>query len=267
MRVAALYDIHGNLPALEAVLEDVARAEVDRIVVGGDVLPGPMPRESLELLLGLDTPTQCIYGNGELMVLAQIAASDSGRVTYWGTTTGQPLPEPMQEVARWTGRQLGVTHEQVIRSWPATLELDVPGLGNVLFCHGTPRSELEVFTRLTPEDRLLPVFEALGDTLVVCGHTHMQFERTVGRTRVVNAGSVGMPFGEPGAYWLLLDDGVHLRRTPFDLHAAAARVRATTYPQAEEFAARNILHPPSEDEMLAAFTNASFRSEPTKDRR
>jgi predicted phosphodiesterase len=259
MRVAALYDIHGNLPALEAVLEDVARANADRIVVGGDLLPGPMPRETLELLLSLDTPVQFIYGNGELMILAQIAARDSGRVTYWGTTSGQPLPEPLQEVGRWTGRQLDAKHELMIRSWPGTLELDLPDIGHVLFCHGTPRSELEVFTHRTPEDRLLPVFDALGGMLVVCGHTHMQFDRWVGRTRVVNAGSVGMPFGEPGAYWLLLAKDVELRRTSYDLVAAADRVRATRYPQAEEFAARSILHPPSEQEMLMAFTDLSFR--------
>lgn len=259
MRVAALYDIHGNLPALEAVLEDVARAEVDRIVVGGDLLPGPMPRETFDLLLDLDTPVQFIYGNGERMVLAQISARHSGRVTYWGTTSGQPLPEPLQEVARWTGRQLDVKHERLMRSWPGTLELELPGTGHVLFCHGTPRSELEVFTRLTPEDRLLPLFETLAGAIVVCGHTHMQFDRRVGRTRVVNAGSVGMPFGEPGAYWLLLGDGVQLRKTSYDLPAAADRVRATHYPQAEEFAARSILQPPSEREMLAAFTDVSFR--------
>ena len=259
MRVAALYDIHGNLPALEAVLEDIARAGVDRIVVGGDLVPGPMPRETFDLLLNLATPVQFIYGNGELMVLAQIAARDSGRVTYWGTTSGQPLPEPLQEVARWTGRQLDAKHAQMMRSWPGTLELEVPDMGHVLFCHGTPRSELEVFTRLTPEDRLLPVFEGLAGTLVVCGHTHMQFDRRIGRTRVVNAGSVGMPFGEPSAYWLLLGDGVQLRKTSYDLLAATDRVRATKYPQAEEFAARSILQPPSEDEMLTAFTDVSFR--------
>src|SRR4029079_18039821 len=138
MRIAALYDIHGNLPALEAVLEDVVRAQVDRIVVGGDVLPGPMPREALELLLGLDTHVQFIYGNGELAVLAQIAARDSGHVTYWGTPSGQPLPAAVQEVARWTGRQLHAKHELAIRSWPGTLALDLPVIGNVLFCHATP---------------------------------------------------------------------------------------------------------------------------------
>jgi diadenosine tetraphosphatase ApaH/serine/threonine PP2A family protein phosphatase len=105
----------------------------------------------------------------------------------------------------------------------------------------------------------LPLFEGLAGTLVVCGHTHMQFDRTIGRTRVVNAGSVGMPFGEPSAYWLLLGHGVQLRKTSYDLLAATDRVRATKYPQAEEFAARSILQPPSEDEMLTAFTDVSFR--------
>ena len=97
-RVAALYDIHGNLPALEAVLDDVRNVGVDHIVVGGDVLPGPMPQEALTLLFALDIPVQFIYGNGELAVLAQIDARDSGVVKYWGTVSGNPLPEPLQEV-------------------------------------------------------------------------------------------------------------------------------------------------------------------------
>ena len=98
MRVAALYDIHGNLPALEAVLEEVRSADVDQVIVGGDVLPGPMPRETLQLLLNLGIPAQFIYGNGELAVLAQIAAKDTGAVTYWGTRSGKPPPEPLREV-------------------------------------------------------------------------------------------------------------------------------------------------------------------------
>ena len=132
-------------------------------------------------------------------------------------------------------------------------------MGKVLFCHGTPRSETEGFTRLTPEDCLLPVFQGLAARLVVCGHTHMQFDRMVGATRVVNAGSVGMPFGRPGADWLLLSGNIQLQHTSYDLASAADRVRATQYPQAEEFAARSILEPPSEEEMVRAFTNISFR--------
>ena len=257
MRVAALFDIHANLPALEAVLDEVRDADVDRIVVGGDVFPGPMPRETLARLLALDVPVQFLYGNGELAMLAQLEATDPSTVTYWGTTSGAPLPEPLQEIVRWTARQLDAEHEQVLASWPKTLRLQLQGLGDVLFCHGTPRSETECFTRLTPEDCLLPVFEDLDVPLVVCGHTHMQFDRMIGRTRVVNAGSVGMPFGQPGADWLLLGADVQLRHTSYDLAKAAERVRATRYPQAHECAAQ-VLRPPSEADMLRHFTRVSF---------
>jgi len=117
----------------------------------------------------------------------------------------------------------------------------------------------EIITGLTPDDRLLPIFGGLGVSLVVCGHTHIQFDRMIGTTRVVNAGSVGMAFGEPGADWLLLDPDVQLLYTRYDLARAADRIRSTTYPQAEDFAARNILHPPSEKETLAAFTRAELK--------
>jgi predicted phosphodiesterase len=260
MRVAALYDIHANLPALDAVLDDVRAANVDRIVVGGDVLPGPMPRETLERLLALDLPVQFIYGNGDRAVLAQMAASDPRDVTYWGTTSGGPLPEPLQEVLRWTARQLGADHQRVLAGWPATCRLEIPGAGSVLFCHATPRNETECFTRLTPEDRLVPIFDAVHASVVVCGHTHMQFDRTIGRTRVMNAGSVGMPFQEPGAYWLLIGPDVQLRHTPYDLAGAAARIRATAYPQARDFAERYVLHPPSAEEMLAIFSKGELES-------
>jgi diadenosine tetraphosphatase ApaH/serine/threonine PP2A family protein phosphatase len=147
----------------------------------------------------------------------------------------------------------------VLARWPKTLQLEIDGLGQVLFCHSTPRSETEVFTRLTPEDRLLPVFEGVNAPVVVCGHTHIQFDRMIGRTRVTNAGSVGMPFGEPGAYWLLLGPDVQLRHTPYDLAKAAERIRATSYPQAQDFAAHNVLQPPSEREMLEAFAKAELK--------
>jgi len=112
---------------------------------------------------------------------------------------------------------------------------------------------------LTLEDRLVPLFEGLQVSVVVCGHTHMQFDRRIGRTRVVNAGSVGMPFGDPGAYWLLLGPDVRLRHTPYDLAQAAERIRATQYPQAEEFATHDVLQPPSEEKMLEVFTPFELR--------
>lgn len=256
MRVAALYDIHGNLPALEAVLEEVRGAGVDRVVIGGDVVPGPMPRETLERLLGLDLPLQFIHGNCELAVLAQMAAPDADSATYWGTASGRPLPEPYRASMRWTAERLR-DYESVLASWPRTLRLDVSGLGEVLFCHSTPRSETEIFTRLTAEHRLLPVFDGLGASVVVCGHSHMQFDRRVGSTRVVNAGSVGMPFGDPGAFWALLGPNVELRRTDYDLARAAERIRSIPYPQAQEDA-HSILQPPSEAEMLDVYGKAEL---------
>jgi predicted phosphodiesterase len=247
MRVAALYDIHGNLPALEAVMEDVRRSGVEQIVVGGDVVPGPMPRESLELLLGLDIPVQFIHGNGDREVLAHLRGQEMTTV-----------PEQFREPLRWSAAQLLPGHEAELASWPAMTSLEVEGIGEVAFCHATPRNDVEIFTRLTPEARLVPVFEELYVPLVVCGHTHMQFNRIVGATRVVNAGSVGMPFGAPGAYWLLLGSGVEFRRTDYDLESAAARVRTTAYPAAADFAEASVLRPPSEEAILERFSKAQL---------
>lgn len=244
MRIAALYDIHGNLPALEAVLEEIRLERVDQLVVGGDVIPGPMPRETLASVLSLGVPTQFIYGNCEVAVLEQMAGSDPAGV-----------PEPFRPIIRWTAAQVA-EYRATMAAWPKTVTLRVPDLGNVLFCHGTPRNEDEVFTRVTPEETLLPAFKAADADLVVCGHTHMQFDRMIGNRRVVNAGSVGMPFGEPGAYWLLLGPGVHLCRTVYDLAKAAERIRATEYPGAADFAAHNVLEPPTEAAMLEVFARA-----------
>jgi hypothetical protein len=151
MRVAALYDIHGNLPALEAVIQEIQQAAVDQIVVGGDVVPGPMPRETLQYLLDLDIPVQFIRGNGEDEILAQMAGVETGNI-----------PEQFRESIGWVAQQLKPEYEQLLASWTLTYRVKIEGLGEVLFCHATPRNNTEIFTRLTPEDRLLPIFEGLG---------------------------------------------------------------------------------------------------------
>lgn len=248
MRVAALYDIHGNLPALEAVLADVDRQGVDRIVVGGDVIPGPQPRETIAALLELDLPTHFIAGNGEREVLAMRSGGSSDGV-----------PEPFRDLMRWVGEQLDPEMAEILSVWPETTQLAIPGVGDVLFCHATPRNDFEIFTRLTPEADARSAFEGTDAGLVVCGHTHMQFERSIGGTRVVNAGSVGMPFGEPGAYWLLVGPDVELRRVDYDLEAAAERIHATEYPGAEEFGISYVLGPPSEAAMLERFEESAAR--------
>ena len=160
---------------------------------------------------------------------------------------------------RWNAQQLDPEHKCLLASWPQTLSIEIQDLGEVFFCHATPRSDTELFTRLTPEAHLLPMFEGLTIPLVVCGHTHMQFDRTVGGIRVVNAGSVGMPFGESGADWLLLGPGVHFRHTRYDFRRAAERILLSTYPQASDFAERSILRPPTAEETLAAFSHAELK--------
>jgi predicted phosphodiesterase len=257
MRVAALCDIHGNLPALDAVLTEIRQIGVDHIVVGGDVLPGPMPRETMARLLELDIPTQFIYGNGERAVLAQLTARDPSEVTYWGTASGAPLPEPVGEMLRWTAQHV-TEYRDVLASWPLTVTNDIDGLGRVLFCHATPRNETEIFSKVTPEERLLPVFAGVDASLIVCGHTHMQFDRRIGSRRVVNAGSVGMPFGTTGADWLLLGPGIELRKTHYDTADAAEQFRRTAFPMVEEFAVRFILNSPPEEEFLKAWAPAEL---------
>src|SRR5207244_6733514 len=95
-----------------------------------------------------------------------------------------------REVVRWVARQLHPEHERLLASWPKKCRVEIRGIGEVLFCHATPRNDTEIFTRLTPEDRLLPVFEGVNAPVMVCGHTHMQFDRKIGSIRVLNAGSV-----------------------------------------------------------------------------
>jgi predicted phosphodiesterase len=249
MKVAALYDIHGNRFALEAVLREVRDARVDLVVVGGDVLPGPMPRETLACLMTLDIPVRFIHGNGDRVVATQLAGGDISEV-----------PEMFRELIHWTAQQLDAQQRQAIAQWPPTYELDIAGVGHTLFCHATPRNDTECFTRVTDEDRLAPLFGIVNASVVVCGHTHMQFDRTIAGRRVINAGSVGMPFAAPrGAYWLLLGPGVQLRRTDYDFETAANHLRATAYPQAEAFAARYVLNPPTEDESLEMFAGSELR--------
>jgi putative phosphoesterase len=244
-RVAALYDIHGNLPALEAALAALDTADangVDLVVVGGDVVLGPMPRETLERLLALGPRARFIRGNCDRLV---VDAFD-----------GRPLaglPPSVREPLAWTARQLDRRHRDFLAGLPETLVVNVQGLGGVLFCHASPRSDEEIITATTPAERLRPMLESVTQSIVVCGHTHMQFDRSVDGVRLINAGSVGMPFGRPGAYWLLLGPGVQLMRTEYDLERNAELVQATSYPQAAEFASRHVLNPQSEQEALTLF--------------
>jgi predicted phosphodiesterase len=195
VRVAALYDVHGNANALEAVLRAVP--EDAAIVVGGDVAAGPFPQKTVDRLRVLGERVRWIRGNAD----RELNAGEKG------------LAPP--EVIEWTRSRLDAATIEWLFGLPPTLMLDVSGIGRVLFCHATPLNDQDIFTELTPEEHIAPQFVVDAD-LVVCGHTHTQFERTIIGQRVVNSGSVGMPYeDEPGAYWTLLGPDVEFRHEAY----------------------------------------------------
>ena len=243
MKMVALYDIHGNLPALDAVLQDVEQEQPDLILVGGDIVPGPMPRAALERLLALGDKIHFIRGNCEREVVA----------AFDGLPPRPGMSEEVSERMRWTAKQLERSQRDFLAQLPEQASFSADGLGEVLFCHGSPRSDEEIITAATPEERLRAMLVGVKQGIVVCGHTHMQFDRTVDGVRIVNAGSVGMPYGDAGAYWLLLGPEIRLRRTLYDLQDAAARIRASGFPQAQDFAENNVLKPETEAEAIAVF--------------
>ena len=211
MRVAALYDVHGNLPALVAVLAELEREDVDTLVVGGDVLWGPFQAECLAALRPYDP--LFVAGNCERDVLAAV-----------------------NESSAWCRAQLGEDDLAFVSGWPLTAELQLNGLGSALFCHATPRSDEEILTRTTPEEDVAVSLSGVDAGVVVCGHTHVQYDRRLsGAPRLVNAGSVGLPYqGEPGAFWALLGPEVELRRVTYDVDAALASLATSGFPSAAE---------------------------------
>ena len=241
MRVAALYDIHGNLPALEAVLAEVEALAPDVILVGGDFVMGPMPNETLKRLQALGDRAEFIHGNTEREILKAHEGILADGV-------------PWASRARWVAEQLSQTELSFLSRLPATLMFDIPAVGATLFCHGSPRSDEEIITRATPEARLRDILEGVRARVVVCGHTHMQFDRCVDGIRVVNAGSVGMPYEDRhGAFWALLGPTVELRSTLYDADEAMKRIVATRFPDVENFARERMVNPPRPDEAVALF--------------
>jgi putative phosphoesterase len=245
-RVAAIYDVHGNLPALDAILAELESINPDLIVVGGDVVAGPMPTEVLERLAALGESVCFVRGNADREV---VAAYDDGR--YAAATDAA---DPAERTAAFAASEIEREHRDLLASFAEALVVEIDRVGQVLFCHGSPRSDEEIVTAATTEGRLREILDGVDQDIVVCGHTHAQFDRRVGGKRVVNAGSVGMPYqGKPvGAFWLLLGvGGVSLQRSDYELDRAVERIRATGSPDAEDVA-QTLLEPP-DPEWVADF--------------
>jgi diadenosine tetraphosphatase ApaH/serine/threonine PP2A family protein phosphatase len=212
MRVAALYDLHAMPWALEAVLAEV---DADAIVLGGDYLYGPYPRELVAMVRSLDAYT--LRGNCEDMA------------------------------EEWERAQLAEGDLEWLQALPLAATVD-----GVVYCHATPNSNLPITTAITPEDAVRHTFEGVTGTVVI-GHTHHQFDRDLGDLRVVNAGAVGMPYeGEVAAFWTLVEDGQpSFRRTPIDVERAVAETRKSAWPHAQEFVDENLLVAVSRDDAIA----------------
>lgn len=210
-RVAALSDIHGNLPALEAVLADVERERVDAIVVAGDTISGPWAAECFDLVA--EAGALVVRGNADRLVLE-------------GGETG---------LGGWSAEHLG-DRRSLAADWPLTVELDVSGLGRVLVCHSTPSDDEVIYTRVTPEGEVVALFDGVAADVAVVGHTHIQFDRTLSSgLRIVNPGSVGLPYeGRRGAFWAILGPGVELRRSEYDVDRAVRAIHELGAPVPED---------------------------------
>ncbi|NUT54716.1 MAG: metallophosphoesterase family protein [Thermoleophilia bacterium] len=228
MRVAALHDVHGNLPALEAVLAELRSLDVDRIVCGGDVIAGPFPQESLDRLREVEAVF--IRGNAD-----------------------RESPRAPEGTWEWLSAQLDEESREFLRTLPLSASLD-----GVLYCHGSPRDDDEILTKVSPDERFRDALAGVAERVVVGGHTHVQFERVVDGIRFVNAGSVGMPYeGRQGAFWALLDrGGPQHRHTPYAVDAAAALIRTSSYPGAEQMVGW-LLEPEDPDEVSAYFESVA----------
>ncbi|MBA2554453.1 MAG: metallophosphoesterase family protein [Geodermatophilaceae bacterium] len=242
MTVVVLSDIHGVLPALEAVLAEPAAQEAELIVLTGDIAAGPLPVQTLDRLVGLGDRVLWVRGNADRELVALAGGGETS------------IPDP---IAPWAAAQLRPDQVTLLAELPHPVTRHLDGFGDVLFCHGSPRDDDEVVlvdTRLERWDEALSTVDESVAT-VVCGHTHMPFVRLAFGRLVVNPGSVGMPYGRPGAHWALLDNGtVQLRRTTFDYNAACAEIEATSgYPDAAAWADYFIRARAMDDEVIKAF--------------
>jgi predicted phosphodiesterase len=239
-RVAVLADIHGNLPALDAVLADVDAAGADTIVLLGDIALGPMPAQTLARLNALGDRAVWVHGNCEREM---ITVFDGGT-----------LPGPNGPAAEGAAALIGTEHRDRLDGLPLTVAIDIAGLGPTLFCHASPRRDDEMLLVDSPPQRWAAALREVAESTVVLGHTHMHFDRLAGGHRVINAGSVGMPYGEPGAAWALLGPDVTLRTTHYDTADAARHIGGSKYPDAPGWAAEYVLQHHSDTEALTAFT-------------
>ena len=241
MRVAVLSDIHGVLPALEAVLAEPDVAAADRVMLTGDLAAGPQPTETIDVLRDLGDRAVWIRGNADRELVAYRTGEQSS------------IPDP---IAPWAAEQLRQDQLDLLAGLPLSATVEIDGLGTTVFCHATPRDDEEVVLVDSRPERWTEVLAGLDAPVraLVCGHTHMPFTRLADRRLVINPGSVGMPYGGAGAHWAMLGPGVDLRVTEFDIDQACDRIAAESgYPEARDWAEYYVRSSASDFEAIAVF--------------
>ena len=248
-RVAVLADIHGNRFALDAVLAEPDVASADLIVLNGDLADGPCPSETMDRLETLGSRALWLRGNGDRW----LAETRTGTFSH---------PDPATDVLlRWAAGQLSDARLDRLAALPLSVTLDVAGLGRVAVCHATGRSDNEMLLVDSTITQARAAFADIDAELVLVGHSHMPFDRLFDRKRVVNVGSVGLPYGHAGASWVFLGPHVVLRRTLYDVRAAADSVLSSGMPDAEDFVASCLFKTASDEEALTAFRQTLERQQ------
>lgn len=237
MRIAVISDIHGNKPALDAVLAEIEREQVDRLVCLGDVAVGPQPGAALDLIAETGCPV--IMGNWDAAFLDGLPALQ-----------GQ-LGQMLVQQAEWAAGQLSDAQREVMRGYVPSLELSLGDGLDALFFHGSPRSFDDVILASTPAEELDALLEGTDAPVLVGGHTHYQLVRGHREHVFVNPGSVGLPFrslpaGErvrisPWAEYGLLthEEGrlaLELRRVDYDTESFLRGTLETGMPYAQWWA-------------------------------
>jgi putative phosphoesterase len=232
VRVGLIADLHGNLPALDAVLAELERDGLDELVCLGDVAVGPQPAATLERVRGLGCPV--VLGNW-----------DAWFVDGFPRLEGE-LNEKLLEMGAWWASQLSDDQRHYIRSFRPSHQVSLGDGASLLCFHGSPRSNDDMILATTPDPDLERMLAGAQDTVLAGGHTHLPLLRRHLGSLLVNPGSVGLPFRhQPGPvrmarwaeYGVVTSEGgsigVDLRRATYDVAAFLELARSTGMPHAD----------------------------------
>lgn len=236
VRIAVLSDVHGNVPAFTAALAEIAVAGVEGVAILGDLTWGPQPLEILAMVDALDVPAWCNRGNAERAVIDMASGE-------------RPTEHPVDQ---WMIDAHGPEGVAALTAFAHSTSVDVGAVGPIRFCHGSPRSDIELLTPATSATQIAEVTSGVPERTFAHGHTHLQYQRVVGEHTVFGPGSVGIPYGtegRPGARWALVSDAIELRVSEYDIEESIRIARSVGYPGLVNYE-KYLRNPPTRDELI-----------------